>query len=142
MILEDILNDIKKDSVIDQANLDRSSLLISELHAKWYRILSAETMLLKKCMNEKCCVLKDRTEYYLGRKPDSAYVEEPLQLKIIQKDLPLYLDADQKVIEISNKVQSQTVKVNVIEGFIKELNQRSFNIKNAIDYMKFKNGGM
>lgn len=142
MKLDDILNDIKTDAKIDHANLDRSSLLISELHSKWYRILSGETLLLHKCIQDKACVIKDRTEYYLGRKADSAYVNEPLHLKIIQKDLPLYLDSDPKVIEITNKVNSQTVKVNVIEGFIKELNQRSFNIKNAIDYMKFKNGGM
>lgn len=142
MKLDDILADIKTDSVIDKVNLDYSSLLISELHSKWNRHLVTETLLLKKLINEKNKVLKDRTEYYLGRKPDEYYVEEPLQLKIIQKDLPLYLDADDNLIEISNKVETQLIKVNVIENFIKELNQRSFNIKNAIDYMKFKNGGM
>ena len=53
----------------------------------------------------------------------------------------MYIQADQAYADIVNKIEAQKFKVKYIEEIIKQLNQRTYNIKNIIEFEKFKNGG-
>lgn len=141
MKLEDIMAQVEADSNIDHADLDRESLKIPQLHGKYYKIFIEELRFLKSYERDYNILKKDRTEYYLGKSSDDIYKEDPLDFKIIKQDLDLYLDADDKLSTIKAKRDMQKAKVEMVESFIKSLNNRGFQIKNAIDFLKFKNGG-
>lgn len=140
MKIDEICEMLEKDSKIDEANLDRESLRIALLHGKWYGIYMDEARIYRKAFNDLKRLKKEKMEYYLGKAPDDVYVAKPLDLKVLRQDLDMYLDADEELIALDEKVDTQRLKIEMIESFIKSLNSRGFNIKSAIDFLKFKNG--
>ena len=140
MKLSEIEQEIEKDSVIDDTRLEHESLRIPMLQAKYYRFFLAELRELKAAEYELGIVRKERTFYYMGKAPDEVYRQEPMDFKVLKSDLDLYMDADEKYVRARTRFDLQKAKTELLEGFIKTLNNRSFTIKNAIEYMKFKAG--
>lgn len=140
MKLDEIRELMREDSKIDSAALDSESIKIPYLHAKWYDIFVEELRALKGIEQEYGRLVKEKTEYYLGKADDEVYKEKPLNLKILKQDLDVYLKADPDLMRLDSKRALQQIKVDTVESFIKSINQRSFNIRNAIEFMKFKNG--
>lgn len=141
MKLDEIMDAIAIDSKIDNTRLDYEALRVPNIHAKWLRILSDERRIQRAIEKELAVLLKNRTLYYMGKLPDEAYKDEPLHHKVLKQDLPLWLDSDEKLTELRNKEYTQGIKVSSIESFMKELGQRSFHIRNALEFIKFQNGG-
>ena len=140
MKLSELIEMIQEDSLLDYAALDAESLKIPYLHGKWYPIFIEEAKLHKRISNEYKALKKEKMEYYLGRCEDKVYEEKPLQLKVMRSDLDVYMDADPELAALDDKMDTQKRKVEMLESFLKSLNNRGFNIKSAIDFMKFKNG--
>ncbi len=140
MKIDDILAGIEKDSVIDERDLSLASLKIPQIHAKWQRILFDEVKILQGLELAASEKKRERAEYYLGKAPEQAYIEEPLDLKILRSDLDLYLNSDSVLAEFEAKRQLQKHKIKTIEDFMKLLHNRGFHIKNAIDFQKFLAG--
>jgi len=65
---------------------------------------------------------------------------EPNPLRILKSDVPMYIDSDNDLGEIDMKIEYQKEKINALEGIIKHLSARGFQIKAAIDWEKFKAG--
>ena len=141
MPLDEIQAEIEKDSKIDNNKLDTESLCIPMLHSKYYNIFIAELRILKGVELEYRRIKKERHQYYLGQAKDEIYKEEPLQLKILRQDLELYLDADPILSDLKSKFEVQKMKTELVESFVKTLNTRNFLIKNALEFIRFKNGG-
>jgi len=132
--------EIQRDCEIDKANLDRESLNIPMLHAKYYRYFMEEFKILKLLDREYKALKKTRTDYYMGRAPDEEYMREPLGIRILRTDVDLYLDADSALSELKVKLDVQQAKVDMLEAFVRNLSFRNNTIKNAIDFIRFKNG--
>jgi hypothetical protein len=140
MKIEDIRDLMEKDSKIDDTALDAESLKIPYLHSKWYSIFIDELRLLRGLEQEYNRLHKEKTEYYLGKADDEVYEKKPLDHKILKQDLDIYLKADDDLMKLESRKILQQMKVEMIESFIKNINQRTFIIRNAIEFMKFKNG--
>lgn len=140
MKLSEIIEMIQEDSKLDYSALDAESLKIPYLHGKYYPIFIEEAKLYKRVSQEFKALKKEKMEYYLGRCEDKVYEEKPLHLKVMRSDLDIYLDADPELSALDDRVDTQKRKVEMLESFLKSLNTRGFNIKSAIDFMKFKNG--
>jgi hypothetical protein len=65
---------------------------------------------------------------------------EPFDLALLRQDLDRFIDSDQQIIDISNKVELQKEKVNYLENLVKVISQRNWNIRSAIDWIKFTQG--
>ena len=141
MTLIEIRELIEQSSKIDNSKLDQNALEISQLYSKWITIMAVESRELRKLQIAHDKRTLERTNYYMGKAPDEVYKAEPLQHKILKQDLPTWLNADDKFNETKTSLNDQVIKITMIETFMKELSQRSFNIKNAIEYQKFKQGG-
>jgi len=141
MKLADIQAEIEKDSAINNNSLDTESLRIPMLHSKYYNYFMDELRILKAVEHDYRRVKKERHQYYLGQASDEVYKEKPLNIKVLRADLDLYLDADPELNDLKTKYELQKAKAELLESFIKTLNQRNFLIKNAIDFLRFKNGG-
>ncbi|MGA1048160.1 MAG: recombination mediator protein UvsY, partial [Minisyncoccia bacterium] len=65
----------------------------------------------------------------------------PFPKKIRDKEtLQGYMDSDEKLSQISLKVEYYEVILSYIDSILKQLFQRNYQIKNAIDFMKFTSG--
>lgn len=140
MKFSEIRDMMEQDSIINPAHLDEASLAIPYLHSKWYNLFVEELRILRNIDIEYNILLKEKTEYYLGKASDDVYIQQPLHLKILKQEVDIYLKADSDLIAVESKKSLQKIKVETIENFIKNINNRSFMIKNAIDFRKFVNG--
>ena len=65
----------------------------------------------------------------------------PFPKKIRDKDtMQKYLDADAKLSNASLKIDYYDTMLVYIESILKQINNRTFQIKNAIEFMKFNAG--
>ena len=143
MKLEDIQSLWDQDSKINPVDLATESLKIPELHNKYYKIYTQERLLLNKWELESKALHKEKYEYYMGIMDQGALKAngwEPFTLKVLKADLPIYMDSDQDILNAAKKLSLQKEKINFLESVIKNLNNRGFLIKNAIDWNKFTNG--
>ncbi len=67
MMLNDILEMWKKDSVIDEMTLDESSRESAKLHSKYLELLSVARLRLKKLELEFKPLLRDKFLHYGGK---------------------------------------------------------------------------
>jgi hypothetical protein len=144
MKLEDILAEWDKDSQLDRTKLDNASLDIAKLHAKYIRIVSNERLLLLKYESEYKQLKFDKFEFYADG-PSEETPKEWLELfpargKIIKTEVPRYLEVDRDIIALTLKVGLQKEKIEVLKSIIDIISHLGFQIKNAIEWMKFMNG--
>tara|TARA_Y100000004_G_scaffold188283_1_gene242198 strand:- start:808 stop:1245 length:438 start_codon:yes stop_codon:yes gene_type:complete len=140
MKIEDIEGLWDNDSKIDPYDLDSESLKIPELHNKYWKLLNVEILSLKYLESQVTIQRKKLWAYYNGISIDENS-NEVFNAKLKHKDdINAFIDGDEKYQEVKSKVLLQEQKVKYIEAIIKELSQRTWNIRNAIEWHKFKGG--
>lgn len=131
----------QKDSVIDPDNLHDESLKVPQLHSKYYTIYNTTTLLREKAKELHNKVRLERYNYYTGKAPAEVYVEEPFPYKVRDKEaLQRHMDADERLIKAEMKVKYYDVMLQFLEEIIKCVSNRTYQIKNSIDFMKFTAG--
>ena len=131
----------EKDSHIDPDNLHDESLKIPQLHSKYYTVYNTITLLRERARETYSKVKLERHNYYTGKAPVEVYVEEPFPYKIREKDaLQKYLEADDKLNTIDMKIKYYDVELKFLEEIIKTIANRTYQIKNAIEWQKFQAG--
>ena len=129
------------DSKIDIDNLHTESLNIPALHAKYFDIYNNISLLRKKAEQQKRNIRHDRFEYYTGKADPEVYVENPFPKKIRDKDtLQKYLDADERLSSVCLKIDYYETMLNYLESILKVIQNRTYQIKNAIEFVKFQAG--
>ena len=141
MTLETITDMWSQDSVIDDILLDEASLKIPQLHSKYYTIYNTLTLLREKARDSYRKVKLERYNYYTGKAPAEVYEKEPFDYKVREKDaIQRHLDADEKLTTIDLKIRYYDVQLKFLEEIIKTVANRTFQIKNAIEWQKFQAG--
>ncbi len=131
----------EKDSKMDIDNLHTESLNTPSLHAKYFDIYNNILLLRKRAEQQKKNIKHERYEYYSGKADPDVYVENPFPKKIRDKDsMQKYLDADEKLSQISLKVEYYDIMLGYIEDILKMIHNRTYQIKNSIEYMRFQSG--
>jgi hypothetical protein len=131
----------EKDSKIDIDNLHTESLNIPVLHAKYYDIYNNFMLLRKKAEQQKKNTRHERYEYYSGKADPDVYIKDPFPKKIRDKDtMNKYLDADERLSTVSMKIEYYDVMLRYIEEILKQITNRTYQIKNSIEFMRFTSG--
>lgn len=141
MKLEDIMNEAEKYLQIDETNLGREALDTPKVYGKLLRIRTNESMLLQRYKFQIKKMYQEKRDYYLGRADPSVYKEKPFDVKILKSEVETYLDADDDIGDLNLKIEVQAEKVYYLDNVLKQIANRGFMIKNAIDYQKMMNGG-
>ena len=141
MDLDKIQEMWQRDAVIDPDNLHDESLKIPQLHSKYYTIYNTITLLREKARESYNNIRLERYNYYTGKAPAEVYAENPFPYKVREKDaIQRYLDADEKLCAIDLKIRYYDVQLKFLEEVIKTIANRTFQIKNAIEWQKFQAG--
>ena len=140
MNLDEIQSLWDADSKLDPDNLHTVSTDIPALHAKYYRILN-RILLLKKSEENKFKMLKkEKWQYYTGKADPEVYVETPFDHKVLRQDVDKYMDADPDLIKLLSKIDYYQVMISYLDSILKNINNRTFQVKNAIVWQKFIRG--
>lgn len=142
MKLDDIYDMWGIDSEVDKTELGEESLKIPKLHNKYFKVYSAEKLLLRKYESEMKALKLQKYEFYtMGPTEDTPNTWKlPPRGMILKTDLPMYIEGDKDIIDMSLKIGLQQEKVELLESIIKSLTNRGFQIKAAIDWYKFTMG--
>ena len=141
MDLEKIQAMWEKDSHIDPDNLHDESLKIPQLHSKYYTLYNTITLLREKAREQYNKVRLERYNYYTGKSPAEVYVEDPFPYKVREKDaIQRHLDADDKMNKVDMKIKYYDIMLKFLEEVIRTVSNRTYQIKNAIEWNKFQAG--
>ena len=139
--LDSIQSMWQSDSKIDPDNLHTESLNISVLHAKYYEMYNTVMLLRKKAEQQRKNIRHERYEYFSGKADPEVYIENPFPKKIRDKDtMQKYLDADEKLSNCNLKIDYYDTMLNYLEEILKQVSNRTYQIKNSIDFMRFSSG--
>ena len=131
----------ERDSIIDPDNLHTESLNIPVLHARYYDMYNNIILLKKKSEQQKRNIRHQKYEYYTGKADPDVYIENPFPKKIRDKDtLQKYMDADESLSQASLKVEYYDVMLSYLQDILKMIHNRTYQIKNSIDYQRFASG--
>lgn len=142
MTLEELQEIADKDLKINDSELDLESIKTPQIHNKYMKHLTKFKLMLSKAEAEYNIVKKQKWEYYTGKAPATVYAEKPFNLKLLRQDLDKYIDSDEAVIQAKQKVDYLQTVVEFLDRTIKQISNRTFTIKNAIDWKKFTSGAI
>ena len=145
MKIDEIIESWKQDSVIDDVDLDREALKIPNLHAKYLRLLFEQRVKLRSLQGKRKELKRVLGEYYRGdlNNPEdlTEINREPWGKTVLKNALNDYVDGDREMVDLNTKIGYYEEVVSVLEEILKALNNRNFQIKNAIDWRRLTNFG-
>jgi hypothetical protein len=140
--LEELLEMWRKDSVIDRTEPGKELINIPQLHSKYLNVLSRHRLLAKECEFKYNKMKKLKWEYYTGKLDDDELAKHgwtPFPF-ILKSDITTYLDADEDLNKLSaNKIMHDEI-VDVCQAILKELNSRTFQLRDFIAWERFIQG--
>jgi len=143
MKIEDIVSEWDKDCKMDETELGEESTKIPVIHNKYLKIFMGENAQLKRMFAHRSKLKRKLTEYYLGELDKDELEElgrDQFYKKILKNEVEMYIESDDDFINLNLKLALQQEKVNYIEAVIRSINNRGFQIKNALDWLRFTNG--
>ena len=131
----------QEDCKIDIDNMHEESIKVPQLHSKYHEILNNLILLRTTAQKIQKNVRHERYEYYSGKADPDVYEREPFPKKVRDKDaLIRYMDADDRVSDANLKVEYYDVMINYTESILKQISNRTYQIKNSIEWHKFQAG--
>jgi len=142
MDLEKLQEQADKDLKINDTELDLESLKTPQLHNQWMKHLTKYKLMLSRAETEYNILKKDKWEYYTGKSDAAVYAQKPFDLKILRTDIDKYLESDDDLQKAKQKVDYLNTTVDFLDRTIRQIANRGFTIKNAIDWRKFTSGAI
>ena len=143
MKLEDIQELWHKDREIDYTELGTESIRIPLIHDKYLKIFTDERIRLKGVEFELSKMVRIKTEYYSGKMSQEELERrgwEQYLGRLLKNEMASYIESDEDVIKLKQQIVVLQEKVNYLDSVIRMINNRGFQIKNALDWLKFTNG--
>lgn len=140
--LDELLEMWKKDSIIDRTEPGRELINIPQLHSKYLNILSRHRLLAKEAEFKYNKMRKIKWEYYTGKMPKEdldkyGWEQFPYTIK---SEIATYLESDEDLNKfVASKILHDEI-VDVCQSIIKELNSRTYQLRDYISWEKFING--
>ena len=142
MDLQKIQEMFDKDSKIDETNINLEETRSPALLNKYLKLYSNFRLMHSKAESDMKLLRKQKWEYYSGKSDPKVYQEKPFDLKVLKQDIPTYLESDEDLIQAKHKVDYHNAMCDYAESVCKMMNNRGFQIKNAIDWKRFMEGSL
>lgn len=140
--IDELLEEWRKDSVIDRLEPGKALLDIPKLHSKYLNILSRHRLLSKESEFKLNKMRKLKWEYYTGKLDEDdlkKYGWEPFPY-VLKSELSTYLESDDDINKhLAIKAMHDEI-VDLCLSILKELNSRTWELKSFIDWEKFVQG--
>ena len=141
MNLEQFQEMWKKDSVIDGDLYCEESTKIPQLHMKYMEYHNTFSLMKKERELEMKRLVKEKWLYYKGKAPTAVYKEMPFDFKLTTKEeISMFIEADEDICKLQYKIDYIEQVLLYLDSILRMINNRNFQIKNAIEWEKFKNG--
>ena len=143
MKLEEIQELWNRDRDIDITDLGVESVRIPQIHDKYLKIYIDERIRLKGLQFDLNKLVKLKTDYYAGNLTEEELEKlgwEQFLTRLIKTEITKYLEADEDIIKMKKNIVLMEEKIHYLDSIIKMVSNRGFQIKSAIDSIKYKDG--
>jgi len=141
MNLDQLKEESRKDLIIEnKEQLGSESLKNQKIKLKYLDQRSRFQLLLQKANGDYQRMYRQKWEYYGGKADVKIYVSKPFDLKVLKNDLAMYISSDEEIIQLMDKIGYLEIVIKYLEGIIKSIDNRGWDIKNAIEWKKFEAG--
>ena len=143
MKLEEIQELWNRDREIDISELATESIRIPQIHDKYLKIYVNEKIKLRKLQLNLAKISKMKSDYYSGRMSQEELDRlewQPFLVKVLKGEVNSYVESDDDIIKLKETIALMEEKINYIDSVIRMINNRGFQIKSAIDWIKYKDG--
>ena len=141
MNLETLQDMWRSDSKLDEDLHDNDSLAIPQLHMKYMEFHNQYSLMKKERDIEMKRMIKEKWLYYKGKAPSSIYKEMPFDLKLTTKEeISMFIEADEDIGKLKYKIEYIDQVIFFLDGVLRMINNRTYHIKNAIEWKKFQSG--
>ena len=146
---EKLREDWAEDSHVDfqfkskqySADLGQLALDIPFQHNKYLNHYTDVSQIKTSLEFEIRKLVKDKREYYSGEADAKTYAKKPFgsHIKTTEK-MRTYLEADDEIINLEAKIKYLEQMMYFLDQVMKQISNRGFQIKSAIEWEKFVNG--
>ena len=141
MNLENLQDMWRSDSKLDEDLHDNDSLAIPQLHMKYMEFHNKYSLMKKERDIEMKRLIKEKWLYYKGKAPSSVYKEMPFDLKLTTKEeISMFIEADEDIAKLKYKIEYIDQVPFFLDSVLRMINNRTYHIKNAIEWKKFQSG--
>ena len=141
MNLETIQEMWKKDSVIDTDLYCEESTKIPQLHMRYMEFHNTFSLMKRERDLEMRRLIREKWLYYKGKAPSKVYKDLPFDLKLTTKEeINMFIESDDDICKLQYKIDYIEQMITFLDSVLRQIGNRNFQIKNAIDWEKFKNG--
>ena len=146
MTLDELKEEWKKDCEIDDIELDKSSLELPRLHAKYSELLTDAVIRHKNLQLRYSTALKDKWLWFNGKMDEDRIKElgcsdDPFDgLKIMKNDMQIFFNADKDLQTLNAQTEYQQIQIDFLKRCMENITWRHQTIKNTIEWRKFMAG--
>ena len=141
MNLDELKKQAKEDlAITEHENMDQESYKNQLIKPKWleYKTNYEQLLIMRKTDHQK--MWREKWEYYGGKADAKVYAAKPFDIKVLKNDLQMYIQSDDEILELQNKISYYESIIKYIEGIIKSIDNRLWDIRNSQDWKKFEAG--
>ena len=142
MTLDELKLQVKNDMEVDDETIDKEAYKNQELYAKYLDHKTNFELLLYRAKGDYKVLYREKWEYYGGKADAKVYATKPFDLKVLKADVHIYMDSDDELQKADQKAAYLKQVVNYLEQVLRRINNRTFLIKNAIEWKKFTSGAI
>ena len=142
MTLEELQDIVEKKLKINDTELDLEALKTPQLHNEFLKHYNKFKLMKTKASAELATIKLHKWEYYTGKADPMVYQQKPFNLKILKQDVDKYIEADEDYQKIKQKVDYLEIIVDFLDRTIRQIQNRGFLIKDAIEWRKFTSGAI
>lgn len=144
MKIDEIKDMWEEDTIIDETRLAKESLKSPQLHSKYLNLLIDSKIRVAAYKHDLARKQLLKARYWRGELTKAELEENNWPQwqynKPLKSELENMLDADDDCIKIKNKIEYFEIMIQQLDSIMGSIKSRSFDIKNAIDFVKFQAG--
>ena len=123
------------------ADLAQVALDIPFIHNKYLNHYTDISQIKTSLEFEIRKLIKEKREYYGGEADAKIYAEKPFGNSIKTQDkMKVYVESDDEVINLEAKIKYLDQMLHWLDQVMKQISNRGFQVKSAIEWEKFING--
>ena len=130
---QQLIDEWHKDCVMSD-DLSDEARRIPILHAKWLDKYLRIQLLRKEKEYNYNILYRQKYSYYMGRE------ENAPEERIIKTEVPIYIKGDSDIIKAQATLDLYEKLEDALKQVLNNINNRSFQIKNAIDWLRYSRG--
>jgi hypothetical protein len=142
MKIDELLESWKKDSEVDITEPSKEIINIPKIHSKYLAEMTQHRINSKKAMFDYNKMKRSKWEYYTGKMSEEELKEfgwEPFRYTL-KSDVTTYLESDKDLIKLLERKVYHDECVGVCEAILKELNNRTWQLREHMTHERFIQG--